>query len=299
MKCLAKSPHVIKGKNLTRKIALVGTSPTGENAPYDDQSWEIWGVSQRAEYVTRATRWFELHRIDGEPRHFQDEWRASMRAFLNNKTAYPIPLYMMYPETGITENIIQYPVDAMIARFGTYFMTSSFAWMMAMAIDELRPLSGNKNCGEIAIYGVEMEYGTEYRQQRVGFRHFIDLARVLDIPITRLAEGGLAYEPIPYPMWQDDPLLCKSMARHEDAVNQLKDLDDTIYHTRQGISATEGALNELGLQAESDYDKEQRTVVLEKQLSALLDSSAQTSKGIVQWQAIKGEHDWLQDYLAP
>ena len=281
-----------------RKIALVGTSPTGESAPYHDESWEIWGVSQRAKYVTRASRWFELHRLDGEPAHFQKEWRESMRAFLNNKTAKSIPLYMMYPETGLTESVIQYPADAMIARFGTYFMTSSFAWMMAMAIDEIRPLAGHKVNGEIAIYGVEMEYGTEYRRQRVGFRHFIDLARVLDIPITRLAEGGLAYEPIPYPMWQDDPLLCKSMARHEDASKQLKELDDTIYHTRQGISATEGALNELELQDKPDYDKGQRTAALEKQLSSLLDSSAQTSKGIVQWQAIKGEHDWLQDYLS-
>ena len=167
---MAKSHHVIKGKNLKlpRKIALVGTSPTGESAPYHDDTWEIWGVSQRAKYVTRANRWFEIHRLDGEPRHFQEEWRASMRAFLNNKTTKPIPLYMMYPETGLTGNVIQYPVDAMIARFGAYFMTSSFAWMMAMAIDELRPLNGRKVNGEIGIYGVEMEYGTEYRKQRVG-----------------------------------------------------------------------------------------------------------------------------------
>ena len=284
-----------------RKIALIGTTPTGECAPFHDKSWEIWGVSQRAEYVTRADRWFEVHRLDGEPYHFQTEWRKSMRKFLNGQGAdkKPVDLYMIYPEPGLTKNVIQYPVDAMIGRFGSYFMTSSFAGMMAMAIDELRPTKGKRVNGEIGIYGVEMEYGTEYRKQRAGFRHFIDLARVLDIPITRLAESGLAYEPIPYPMWQDDPLLCKSMARHEDALNQLKQLDDTIYHTRQGISATEGALNELELQAGPDYDKEQRIATLETQLSSLLDSSAQTSRGIVQWQTIKGEHDWLQDYLSP
>ncbi len=123
-------PHSIQGKNLTRKIALVGTSPTGESAPFHDKSWEIWGVSQRMSYVTRANRWFELHRLDGEPPHFQKEWRKSMKDFLNNKTVKPIDLYMIYPEKGLTENIIQYPVDAMIARFGTYFITSSFAWMI-------------------------------------------------------------------------------------------------------------------------------------------------------------------------
>ncbi len=281
-----------------RKIAMVGTTPTGADAPFHDKSWEIWGVSQRAPYVTRANRWFEMHRLAGEPLYFQTEWRKSMKSFLNEKTDKPIDLYMAYPERGIAQNVIQYPVNAMIDRFGSYFMTSTFSWMMALAIDELRPLKGRKINGEIGIWGVEMEYGTEYRQQRVGLRHFIDLARVLDIPITRLAAGGLAYEPIPYPMWQDDPLLAKSMDRHEDAINQLKTLDDTIHKVRSGIATTQGAYNELQLQEDPEYDKEKRFAELEKLNNALMDESAETSRQIVSWEAVKGEHDWLQDYLS-
>ncbi len=280
-----------------RKIAMVGTTPTGAGAPFNDESWEIWGVSQRFKYFTRADRWFEVHRIDGEPEHWQTEWRKSMKEFLN-RDGKPVPLYMMYPEPGLTKTVIQYPMERMVDRFGSYFMTSTFSWMMALAIDELRPLKGRKVKGEIGIWGVEMEHGTEYRQQRVGLRHFIDVARVLGIPVHRLVEGGLAYEPIPYPMWQDDPLIAKSMDRHKEAVGHLKKFDETLERVRPAIASTQGALYELDLQGKKNYDREKRRATLEKQYSSLMQESAQTSKDLVSWGAIKGEHDWLQDYLS-
>ena len=87
---------------------------------------------------------------------------------------------------------------------------------MALAIAELRPKDGPPVEGEIGIWGVEMEHGTEYREQRVGFRHFIDLAKEIGIPVTRLVSGGLAYEPVPSPFWQDDPLLSKLAKRTQE-----------------------------------------------------------------------------------
>ncbi len=48
-----------------RKVAVVGTASSSVNdAPYDDNSWEIWSLGINAGKVKRFTRWFELHTID-------------------------------------------------------------------------------------------------------------------------------------------------------------------------------------------------------------------------------------------
>ena len=141
-----------------RRIALVGTTNSGAQAPFDDQSFDIWGVSARAVYVTRADRWFELHRLDGEPKEWADNWRKTVKKF-----SHDVELMMFYPEPDLGPKVVTYPAERITARFGTYFMTSTFSWMMALAIDEMCPVSKKWKPGEIALYGVEMEYGTEYR----------------------------------------------------------------------------------------------------------------------------------------
>ena len=140
-----------------RKIALIGTAGSSNKAPIDDESWEIWGVSSRGKHITRATRWFELHRLAGETKEFRDEWRSHVGSFIGDT-----PLYMIWPEPDLAKNIKEFPVDYLSQRYGTYFMTSSFAWMMAMAIEELRPLDKDPVEGQIGIWGVDMEYATEY-----------------------------------------------------------------------------------------------------------------------------------------
>jgi hypothetical protein len=275
-----------------RRIALVGTASSGCRAPYHDTSWEIWGVSARAAYVTRANRWFELHRLDGEPEDWANKWRETLKGF-----ARDIPeVIMMYPEPGLAPKVTAYPFDRITARFGTYFMTSTFAWMMALALDELRPVDGKAVDGEIAIYGVDMEYGTEYRQQRSGFRHFIDVARVMGVPVTRLADGGLAFEPVPYPMWQDDPLLAKVTLRQGSTKSKIETLNESLRATRTLIAQNKAVIAELDNPAK---DPVERRAYLAKETDKLLATSAQLSKDVVHWTAIDEEQSWLADYLQP
>ena len=154
----AKVPLLFYGASVDyRKIALIGTAPSGKDGPYNDISYEIWGVASRLSYVTRADRWFELHRLAGEPPAFQEGWRKDIKKFSGD-----IELVMLYPEPDLGPRVTAYPYQRIVDRFGTYFMTSSFAWMMALAIDEMRPSGGKPVDGEIGIWGVDMEYGTEY-----------------------------------------------------------------------------------------------------------------------------------------
>lgn len=268
-----------------RKIAFVGTASSGAKAPYDDPSWEIWGVSARPEYVTRATRWFEIHRLDGEPQDWANAWRESVRTFSKD-----VELMMFYPEPDLGPNVVKYPVDRIVDRFGTFFMSSTFAWMMALALDEVKA-SGVR--AEFAVYGVDMEYGTEYAQQRAGFRHFVALARDRGIPVHMLASTGLAYDPVPYPMWQDDPLLNKLELRHTETQRRLQTLNESLRRTRTLIAQNVAVTDELRrLGGHSG-----RLAELASEHKSLMETSASLSKEIVHWDAINSEQDWLADYL--
>ena len=276
-----------------RRIALVGTTRTGALAPYHDESFEIWGVSARADYVTRANRWFELHRLDGEPEDWANKWRETIKTF-----SHDVELLMFYPEPDLGPKVGLYPAERITQRFGSYFMTSSFAWMMALAIDELRPLKGKSVPGEIAVYGVEMEYGTEYTQQRAGFRHFIGLAKILGIEVTLSASSGLAYEPVPYPIWQDDPLMNALDKRKARTRQNLATLDTSIKRIRTLISQNKFAIETLnslpGTKAVAV-----RIAELEAETESLIGDSAAISRDIVLNEGMSEEQGWIGDYLTP
>ncbi len=276
-----------------RKIALIGTAESGSRGPYDDKSWEIWGVSSRAKYVTRVTRWFELHRIDGEGDEWAANWRAALKVFCHDAE-----LWMFEPEPDLAPKVMAYPTGRIIDRFGTFHMTSSFAWMMALAIDELRPVGGNPVDGEIGIWGVEMEYETEYREQRSGFRHFIDLAHFAGIKVTRLSTGGLAYEPVPYPFWQDDPLMCKLAQRTKHTSGQLKKFDTSLRMTRTMIAQNRAVIEEINRSKKKGYRRAKRLVAVEEELAGLMETSANLSKEIVQAEGANEEQRWFKDYLS-
>ena len=275
---------------MPRKIAIVGTAGSGREAPYSDPSYEIWGVSARADYVIRADRWYELHRLDGEPAGWAAQWRERLSGFIEDT-----PLYMLYPEQNLAKTVIPYPHDEIVARFGTYFMTSTFAWMIAHAIHELRPTRFSKGKGdEIFVCGVDMEAGTEWHQQRAGFRHFLQLALSLGITVTKLGEGGQSYEPIPYPMWQDDPLLCKLEWRKNQTTKRLAELDKAIRANREMISSAQG---ELAVWRKVGREEECRKT--EKLLADLNGSSSSLSMEIVQLEGGLNEIQWSLDYLQP
>lgn len=277
-----------------RKIALIGTGASGKDGPYDDETYEIWGVAGRFPYVTRADKWFELHRIDGETQAFQDNWRKALH---NSGLGRVVELLMFYPEPDLGPKVKAYPHERITTRFGTYFMTSSFSWMMALAIDELRPEGGKPVEGELGIWGVDMEYGTEYRQQRAGFRHFVDIARVLGIEVSRFADSGLSFEPVPYPLWQDDPLINKLEKRKRDTRDKIKDNEETLQQTRIMIAQNKMAIQELS-RGLLKKDRIARISALEKELDGLLKTSAQLSHDIVANAAIQSEQDWFRDYLS-
>jgi hypothetical protein len=279
---------------MTRKIAMLGTHPSGAKAPLEDLSWEIWGVAARGNYVHRADRWFEIHRLEGYEPSWGAAWRDEIRTTLKG-----VPIWMIWPEPDLGD-VRQYPVQRMIDRFGTFFMTSSFSWMMALAIDELAPKGTFAEPGStIGIWGMEAEYGTEYRHQRSGIRHFMRLADVLGIEIVRMADGGLIMEPIPYPMLTDDPLLAKIEQRKTEVVKQISQHERDLQNIDAQVNRNFGCADEINRMNEPGYRQDLRAIELELAMTSL---SAQANTLHEQKRRALGaleEERFFLDYLRP
>jgi hypothetical protein len=158
-----------------RRVALVGSAEsTRDLAPFDDPSWEIWGLAWRR--YPRADRLFDIHDATHWAQQHDDDYYSGL-------AASGVSVYLRAPHPDIPTALV-YPADLVredLARGGSAdFWTSSIAYMLALAIVELQP-------GDVvAIYGVDMALEDEYAYQRPACEYLIGLARgrglIVEIP---------------------------------------------------------------------------------------------------------------------
>ena len=145
------------------KIGILGTAASFHKAPFNDPSWELWACNVGT--VPRWDRWFDLHddaSIDTYPGH---------RDFLTSQSK---PVYTRQ----------NYPLAAMKAKYGSWFFTSTIAYMLAIALE-----SGPE---EIGLWGVDMADASEYRAQKAGCRFFVQTALLQGIKVVMPPECEVA-----------------------------------------------------------------------------------------------------------
>ncbi len=139
-------------KKKSDKLIILGTFTNWINAPFDDESFEIWGCNTlwgdiNWDLKGRADLWWEIHTL--HTRHTaQKQWLA------RNRT---MPVMMQKHHKDIPMSI-KFPLDEVVEYFGgrRYFLCT-FAYEVAYAI-----YMGYK---EIHFYGVNMMYGDDYIQK--------------------------------------------------------------------------------------------------------------------------------------
>ncbi len=155
----------------TKKVAIIGYAPTVNETPFDDESWEIWGINSLYRHIggvpfSRFSRWFEIHSKEYLQKTDPEHWEK-LKEF---KKVY---MTEHHPEIPGSE---RYPLEAVLdkLRCERYF-TNSISYMIALAIAE--------GYEEIGIYGVDMAVGTEYEHQRPSCEYFIGIAHGLGIQL--------------------------------------------------------------------------------------------------------------------
>lgn len=258
----------------SRHILMIGTAPSCMKAPLHDPRFEVWapnGAGFPPEVYARVDRWFQLHRIEGEPGYDYAPDTRSWLKIAEDSTASRIvrwgiaqspkekrekpewlrktenkraDVWMFYLEPTIV-NGHQYPVDLIMEKYGTYFLRSTFDWMMLQALEEMRYDAEKHGAGSysIDIAGIDMEFDTEYFEQRDSMHHHMELARQLGIKVSMPVTSGLAYRPVPYPFNEDEPEKAKLVDQRSFYIKKKKEADDTILATELSIAGIRGRLS--------------------------------------------------------
>jgi hypothetical protein len=217
---------------LPLKVALIGTAPSSRMlAPYGDPSWQIWGCSPgNMNTLPRVDLWFELHSNLLWPEH-----ENYGRPYIEWLKAQPFPVYMQ--DQSLVPRATIFPKDEIVAEFGDDFFTSSFTWMMALAM--------KMGAVEIALYGIDMASRDEYVQQRPGFFFFRYLARQRGIKISAPHESDIMQSPALYAYVDSTPLGRKLSARRQEVQGRINGHAQQIEQATRAKTYLEGAVEDI------------------------------------------------------
>lgn len=181
------------------KVAILGKSPTRQEAPFDDPSWTIWGVGlafpgDEVNVAPDGARvpmgrwdaWFEIHDMRDRNPETTSPMHAKAFEWLRGQTK---PIYTL--GTMDVPAAVPLPRAELEQRFGKYFLRNTVCWAMAYAL--------HTGASEIGLWGIDQRHGREYERERHGVQHFVYLARALGVPVFLPETCALRRVPKPYP----------------------------------------------------------------------------------------------------
>lgn len=233
------------------KIAIVGTAPsTCRKAPYSDPSWKIWGCSPGLYPVApRTDAWFELHRweppVIGRPDQ-QKAWFSP--EYVMWLSMYQGPVYMQEPVREVP-NSRALPVKDLLLKYGHYFFTSSIAWMMAMAIEEIERAREKREPGSpevdaLGLFGVDMSATEEYGYQRAGCQFFLQIAHSRNIQIAVPMESDITCPAPLYGISEGTHRAIKFLERERELQARLHAAEQAAQAAQMQAAFLKGALDD-------------------------------------------------------
>lgn len=167
------------------RIAITGFGETRTLAPWDDDTWRIWGLNHgyaltqhpdKPMYLDRrghfrADAWFELHPIRVQP---EDDWQWMQIC--------PLPIYVLDLDARIP-NAAKYPLARAEALGCGAGFASTFAYQTALAILE--------GAEEIGYFGLDFVEGRELAVEMPNLARWIGFAEARGIRITIPPESVL------------------------------------------------------------------------------------------------------------
>jgi hypothetical protein len=267
------------------KIALLGSAPSSVRlAPFKDSQyqqfvqgkvesmarahgqvpgdWQIWGCSPGCWAVSpRATRWFEVHRWEPGQAWFSPEYCEFLRKFTG-------PVYTGGAVPEIPNHVV-YPIDKIEEIFASYFLTSSLALMMAMAITtieairaareekdpdhlpsfvDLEEIDKPESDDVIGMWGVDMSTSEEWSYQRPGCQFFLLEAMRRGLGVYLPPESDLL-RPMPVygiSEWDHNYIKLTTRARELNGyVTQYQQQAKEATERLQALQGEMGALNQF------------------------------------------------------
>lgn len=235
-----------------KKFAVCGfASSSRELIPVNDPTWEVWGLNQLYRHIKRADRWFDIHY------YWEQEVVPGTEGSYDDPNSYRhwlarcgMPVYMHHTVPQIPTSV-RFPLERIIARHEADYFTSTIAFMVALAIDEidgrvdadLKQLIRDTPKKQlealdiravqkglyaeytIGVFGVDLIVGEEYFWQKACAEYWLGAASARGItvllpPMTALCKQQYRYG---YEKEPDTIIKVSEVAEHKAALNKQRD----------------------------------------------------------------------------
>jgi hypothetical protein len=210
-----------------RRVALIGTCPSGQLALHLPPEWELWVCSPGNDTFPRIDLWFELH---GDLDFPGEDFRSYI-AWLNQQE-FP----QMVHRTDLFPRGRRFPIEDMVKEFGDFFFTSQPALMFAYALSQQPE--------EIGLFGLDMQANSEYAHQKPAMLHFAWLAMQRGVRVLCPDESEAL---IPMPIYGynlNSPIGRKLRVRSIELRNEITKLDAQIARLSEKRTHFRGALDQ-------------------------------------------------------
>lgn len=230
------------------RIALIGSAPSSIRlGPYSDPSWSIWACSPGTySLLPRCDRFFELHKwepgIIGKPETQVPWFSPEYVAWMARQSC----VVMTEPVPDIPKSV-RLPREDLVSKYGSYFFTSSLAWMFAIALEEIKAASASGDAGPhcIGLWGVDMAATEEYGYQRAGCQFFAMLAQQQGIEVLVPPESDLLCPPPLYGVMEHTHMYTKLRARRRELEGRLQSAEGRRIQAEQESYFLKGAIDDL------------------------------------------------------
>lgn len=155
------------------------------------------------------SRWVEVHPLDKLEAGLDSDGNECKEnaEYFRKLPGLNLPLWLKMPDSRFPEARI-IPWAKLRAWAGDFFLTSTISQMMALALYE--------GVTDLGIWGVDMGAGEEWKDQRAGAHHFIEVARLMGVKVHMPPESALLFVPPPYP---EVSLITRRARHHLDELN--------------------------------------------------------------------------------
>lgn len=152
-----------------RKVAIVGGASSRRQAPFADDTWDVWAFSSLRLPTPRISRWFEMHAPGDLSTQLTRSTpiRRSYREHVRFLRRLNCPVYMQRRFPQLPRSV-PYPLTDALQTFGRCF-TSSASYMIALAI--------MKRYDTIGVWGIHLTAQSVYARQRPGVEYLLGVAR--------------------------------------------------------------------------------------------------------------------------
>jgi len=257
---------------LRKKVAIVGFTEHKRLAPYEDDSWDIWGLNDLGldlptHVALDRLTWFQIHTwhdtkewnddhvnsnpldLRGGPPHGRDPNHVAWLI----QTSEQIPLYFLeprpeVPDAKIIDQEAMFKFFSMDGEKPCNYFTNTISWMLGKAI-----MDGYE---EIGVWGVDMMMGgsqenSEYGYQRPSCEWLLGWARALGIRVHLPEQSDLLKTSFVYGDRDGNLYRMRIDGYRKELTTRAANLREQAANINNGITEIAGALNLLNWQMQS------------------------------------------------